>query len=103
MSEQKTAFSRALKSTEAGDYEAALREFVWLHDNPNPDDPSSEMFRRANGFLAWAILGTKYPAAKVKMVDLLEQKKAHLQVHPDDKFVAADAGAMQQALDTYET
>ena len=100
MIEQKAAFSRALKLTEVGDYEGALREFIWLHDNPHPTDPSSEMFRRANGFLAWAMLGNLYPPAVEKMRSLLAQKVTHLRLFPDDKRASADAGAMQQALAT---
>lgn len=102
MSEQQEAFSRALDHTRDGNYAAALQEFVWLHDNPNPDDLSSEMFRRANGFLAWATLGTKYPPAAQKMREMLEAKRALLQRSPDDKFLGADARAMQAALATYE-
>ena len=102
MSEQQQAFSRALQHTKAGNYAAALQEFVWLHDNPNPDDPSSEMFRRANGFLAWATLGTSYPPAADTMRDMLDAKKARLQRTPDDTFLGADARAMEAALATYE-
>ena len=102
MSEQQQAFSRALKHTEDGNFAAALQEFVWLHDNPNPDDPPSEMFRRANGFLAWATLGASYPPAAEKMRAMLEAKKARLQLSPDDKLLGADARAMQAALMTYE-
>lgn len=102
MNELKDVFSRAIRSIQAGNYEAALNDFVWIHDNPDTTDPSSEMFRRANGFLAWATLGLRYPPAAAKMREVLDQKVAHLKLHPDDKFVNADAGAMQQALITYE-
>jgi len=102
MSEQQKAFSRALKETQDGNYAAALQEFVWLHDHPNPDDPSSEMFRRANGFLAWATLGLTYPPAAEKMREILEAKKKLLQRSPDDKFVGADVRAIQAALMTYD-
>jgi hypothetical protein len=103
MSEQQEAFSRALKQTKDGNYAAALKEFIWLHDNPNPGDPSSEMFRRANGFLAWATLGNLYPPAIVKMREVLEAKLEWLENAPDDKFVGADASALEAALATYDS
>jgi len=91
-------FHRAVECLKKGDYESALNDFVWLHDNPDPFDRSSEMFRRAHGFSVWALMGKKYPPATEKMVELLAQKEEYLKIHPDDMFVRADAGAMQQAL-----
>jgi hypothetical protein len=94
----KSVFAQAVQMAESGDYEEALKCFVWLHDHPLASDPSSEMFRRAFGFLAWATMGEKYPPATKKMRELLDEKIAYLKIHPDDSFVNADAGAMQQAL-----
>lgn len=98
MNDSKSVFSTAVRLAENGDYEGALKNFIWLHDHPVVTDPSSEMFRRAYGFLAWATLGEKYPPATEKMRELLDEKIAYLKLHPDDAFVDADAGAMQQAL-----
>ncbi|QYF95595.1 hypothetical protein KY495_10840 [Massilia sp. PAMC28688] len=102
MHELKAVFKQAISAFEANDFEGALRHFVWLHDNPNRNDLSSEMFRRANGFLAWGGLATKYPPARQKLQELLAIKVAHLRDHPEDTFVKADAGAMQQALNMFE-
>jgi len=101
MSEQQEAFSRALTRTQDGNYTAALEEFVWLYDNPNPSDPSSEMFRRANGFLAWATLGTLYPPAAEKLHEVLAATRTKLESHPDDGVACADVRALEAALATY--
>ena len=100
MEEVRAVFSRACSAANSGDYEAALRDFVWLH-HPDRDDLSTEVFRRANGFFVWALMGKHYAPATQKMRELLEIKVEHLKLHPDDQFVLADAGAMQQALAMY--
>ena len=102
MDQLRTVFSRACSAANSGQYEAALKDFIWLHDHPDRNDLSSEVFRRANGFSVWALMGTHYPPAADKMRELLNIKVTHLKLHPDDQFVRADAGAMQQALAMYD-
>lgn len=99
----KLVFARAVRSLETGDYQSALDDFVWLHDNPDPQCPPSEMFRRVNGFSCWALLGLKYPPAIEKMKTMLAEKATYLQANPGDQFVRADVGAMRQAIEFSES
>jgi hypothetical protein len=98
----KDVFHRSRIALEAGDYETALNDLIWIHDNPDHSDPSSEVFRRAYGLLAWATLAKVYPPAEDSMRTRLEIKLQYLALHPDDSHAKADAAAMQAALTMYE-
>jgi len=94
------ALHSAVEAAKAGDFETSLERFVWMHDHPMKEMLSSEMTRRVYGFFAWAQIGVIYPPALAKLRELLEDKKKHLVLHPDDSHTAADVGAMQQALES---
>lgn len=98
MKELMDALHSAVEAAKVGDFETTLERFVWMHDHPVREMLSSEMTRRVYGFFTWAQIGVIYPPALAKLRELLEAKKAHLALHPDDSYTAADAGAMQQAL-----
>jgi hypothetical protein len=102
MERLKDVFHRSRIALEAGDYEAALNDLIWIHDNPDHSDPSSEVFRRAYGSLAWATLANVYPPAGDSMRTLLEMKLQHLELHPEDSHAKADAAAIKAALAMYE-
>ena len=98
----KDVFNRSSKSVEAGNYAAALKDLIWIHNNPDPSDPSSEVFRRAYGLLAWATLATAYPAAAEALRRHLAEKLEHVALHPEDAHAIADVGAMRSAIAMYE-
>jgi len=93
-----TIYTRACQFIQQCDYAGALRDFVWLHDNPTVGDPASEVFRRAYGFQAWGQLGNVYPPAKEKMRELLDLNIAILNAELPSKAIESDISAMKRAL-----
>lgn len=96
-----TKFSEVSEAMAQGKEDVALRGLLWIHDNPEPADPSSEMFRRAYGFLAFAVLATKYAPAKEALINLIDTKKRQLAagVSPVDvQRTRADLRSLEQAM-----
>lgn len=100
MENLRDVYTRACTLTKEGNYEAALEAFVWLHDNPMPDVPASEMFRRACGFQAWALLGTIYAPARRKMEELLAVKMESAEQEPPSQAIQADINVMKGILES---
>lgn len=98
MEQLKETYIRACQLVMKGNYPDALEAFVWLHDNPVPDQPISEVFRRACGFQAWGILGTVYPPARERMQQLLSVKIASLDGRMPDKAMESDIFVMKKIL-----
>lgn len=98
MEQLKETYIRACQLVVKGNYPDALEAFVWLHDNPVPDEPISEVFRRACGFQAWGMLGTVYPPAREKMQQDLSLKIASLQSRMPDKAIESDIFVMKKIL-----
>jgi hypothetical protein len=103
MEELLAAFHRGIEAMQAGDYPRALSEFVWVHDNPSLGDLSSECVRRAYCFSAWAGFGNIYQPARDKMVEILAEKQKLAQIDLQNRHLAADIRAMQQALSFADT
>ncbi|MFC5550991.1 hypothetical protein [Massilia aerilata] len=92
------ALQESADAAEAHDYAKALELLVWIHDNPNPADPSSEMFRRAYGFLAFGVLAGVYEPAKAKLIELVTAKRAQVAAGLADDATKADLRALEARL-----
>lgn len=93
-------FKEVGDAIEQRQYEKALKGLLWIHDNPDPSDPSSEMFRRAYGFLALAVLAKEYEPAKTVLIDLVTKKRDSLAGGLTDEPTAADLRALEEAMRT---
>lgn len=93
-------FKESGDAAAAGDFAKALELLIWIHDNPDRANPSSEIFRRANGFLALAVLARKYEPAKQALIKLVEDKRQAEAANKADDFMRADLRALQHAIDT---
>lgn len=82
----------------AGDYAKALECLVWIHDNPDPSHPSTEMFRRAYGFLALGTLAGVYEPAKAKLTELVTAKRDQVAAGLADDATKADLRALEERL-----
>lgn len=99
----KEVVRRGTQAAEDGNFSNALADYLWAHDNPSPDDPASEYFRRVTCFFCWANLGAVYAPAHDEMLALIAEKEAYLRGNPDDAYVQADLRAMQGALENAKT
>ncbi|NHZ42834.1 hypothetical protein [Massilia aquatica] len=100
MEQLKETYIRACQLVVQGNYPDALEAFVWLHDNPVPDEPISEVFRRACGFQAWGLLGRVYAPARERMQEILSVKVASMKKGKPDKAIASDVLVMKGILDS---
>ncbi|NHZ90444.1 hypothetical protein F2P45_15660 [Massilia sp. CCM 8733] len=100
MEQLKETYIRACQLVVQGNYPDALEAFVWLHDNPMPDEPISEVFRRACGFQAWGLLGRVYAPAAEKMHEILSIKIVSMNKGKPDKAVESDILVMKGILAT---
>lgn len=91
-------FKESADAVQAGRYDEALKALLWIHDNPNPADPSSEMFRRAYGFLALGVLAEAYEPAKQALIDLVMRKRERLAAGLADPATEADLRALEAAM-----
>jgi hypothetical protein len=103
MEQLKETYIRACQLVVRGNYPDALEAFVWLHDNPMPDEPISEVFRRACGFQAWGLLGRVYAPARDRMQEILSGKIASLDNRLPDKAMASDILVMKRILAHLDT
>lgn len=98
MEQLKETYIRACQLVVQGNYPDALEAFVWLHDNPVPDEPISEVFRRACGFQAWGLLGRVYAPARERMQEIVAVKVASMKKGKPDKATASDVLVMKGIL-----
>jgi hypothetical protein len=91
-------FKESADAIQAGKYDEALEALLWIHDNPNPADPSSEMFRRAYGFLALGVLAEAYEPAKLALIDLVTKKRDRVAAGLADTAIQADLRALEAAM-----
>lgn len=96
------AFKESGDAAEAGDHARALELLIWIHDNPDPADPSSEMFRRAYGFLALGALAGVYAPAKQALTELVATKRAEVAAGNANAATQADLRALEAALQRAE-
>lgn len=92
------AFKQSADAAQAGQYDKALELLIWIHDNPDASHPSSEMFRRACGFLAFGALAGVYEPAKTALTDLVAKKRQQVAAGGANKATEADLRALEAAL-----
>ncbi|HEX8614019.1 MAG TPA: hypothetical protein VF800_22305 [Telluria sp.] len=98
MEKLKETYIRACQLVVQGNYPDALEAFVWLHDHPVPEEPISEVFRRACGFQAWGLLGKVYAPARERMQAILSVNIASMENRKQDKAIASDILVMKGIL-----
>lgn len=101
MEKLKETYIRACQLVVQGNYPDALEAFVWLHDHPLPDEPVSEVFRRACGFQAWGLLGQVYAPARKRMQEILARNIAtakNSRPGKANKAVASDILVLESIL-----
>lgn len=98
MEKLKETYIRACQLVVQGNYPDALEAFVWLHDNPMPDEPISEVFRRACGFQAWGLLGKVYAPARERMQAILSAQLAAMNDSKPNKAIESDILVMKSIL-----
>lgn len=91
-------FKESADAIQAGKYDEALKALLWIHDNPNPADPSSEMFRRAYGFLALGVLAATYEPAKEALIELVTKKRDKVEAGLADTATEADLRSLEAAM-----
>jgi hypothetical protein len=94
----KEAFGESGDAVETGDYAKALELLIWIHDNPNPADPSSELYRRAYGFLALGVLAEVYEPAKQALIDLVTKKRDRVAAGLADTATEPDLRALEAVM-----
>ena len=82
----------------AGDYAKALECLIWIHDNPDPSDPRSELFRRFSSFAALGMLAGVYEPAKAKLIELVAAKRGQVAAGNADDEAKDDLRALEGAL-----
>jgi hypothetical protein len=85
-------------ATVAGNYAKALELLIWIHDNPNPADPISEMLRRDCGFHGLGLLAKHYEPAKAALVRLVAVKRDRVAAGTADDAMQADLRSLEEML-----
>jgi hypothetical protein len=68
--------ARARKYYQQGNYEKALQDHIWFHDNALKYKPSLYGVRLSFALLDWIELGQKYPKAHNELIDIRNRKTA---------------------------
>jgi len=66
--------ARARKYYQQGNYEKALQDHIWFHNNALKHKPSLYGVRLSFALLDWIELGRKYPAAHNELIDIRNRK-----------------------------
>lgn len=66
--------ARAHKYFQQGNYEKALQDHIWFHDNALKYKPSLYGVRLSFALLDWIELGRKYPKAHNELIDIRNRK-----------------------------
>ena len=66
--------ARARKYYQQGNYEKALQDHIWFHDNALKYKPSLYGVRLSFALLDWIELGRKYPKAHNELIDIRNRK-----------------------------
>ena len=91
-------FQESADAVAAGDYAKALECLIWIHDNPDRSHPSTEMFRRACGFLALGTLAGVYEPAKATLIELVTAKRDRVAAGLADTATEADLRALEEVM-----
>lgn len=70
--------ARARKYYQQGNYEKALQDHIWFHNNALKYKPSLYGIRLSFALLDWIELGKKYPKAYNELIDIRNRKADHI-------------------------
>jgi hypothetical protein len=81
-----------------GQFEEALAEFEWFHENSLIEDPSLRGVRRSFALSYWAELGEQYPPALRALIALRDRNRTSLLAGLHDNKLFADIEAINRYL-----
>jgi tetratricopeptide (TPR) repeat protein len=101
--------ARARKYYEQGNYEKALQDYIWFHDNALKYKPSLYGVRLSFALLDWIELGKKYPKAHNELIDirnrksdLIKTKHGTQELFHDVKSINTYLNENQKTVDLYK-
>ena len=90
--------ARARKYYRQGQYEKALKDHIWFHENALTYKPSLYGVRLSFALIDWVKLGRKYPAAHNALIDLRNRKADLLRSRQGTPELFHDVKAINQYL-----
>src|SRR5262249_300964 len=98
------ALRRAKTYAQKGEFEKALQEHVWFHDNALQGDRSYYGVRLSFGLDEWVELGRKYPKALEELKNIRDKKTSLLSSGDTNPELFHDVAAINEHLgDTRST
>jgi hypothetical protein len=101
--------ARARKYFQQGNYEKALQDHIWFHDNALKYKPSLYGVRLSFALLDWIELGKEYPKAHNELVDirnrkanLIRKKKGTQELFHDVKSINKYFNESRRTVDLYK-
>jgi hypothetical protein len=101
--------ARARKYYEQGNYEKALQDHIWFHDNALKYKPSLYGVRLTFALLDWIELGKKYPKAHNELIDIrnrkaeqIKNKRGTLELFHDVKSINTYLNENKKTVDLYK-
>lgn len=101
--------ARARKYYEQGNYEKALQDHIWFHDNALKYKPSLYGVRLTFALLDWIELGKKYPKAHNELIEIrnrkayqIRKKRGTQELFHDVKSINTYLHENQRTVDLYK-
>ncbi len=101
--------ARARKYFQQGEYEKALQDHIWFHDNALKYKPSLYGIRITFALLDWIELGQKYPKAHNELIDirnrkadLIKTRHGTLELFHDVQSINKYLNDRQKTIDLYK-
>ena len=89
---------RARGAARSGDYEFALREYIWFHDHALEERPSLYGVRLSYALADWIELGENYPPALRALENIADRKTADLLAGAGDRGTFHDVVSINEYL-----
>ncbi|MGC2211553.1 MAG: hypothetical protein WA532_15710 [Candidatus Korobacteraceae bacterium] len=87
---------------ECGQYDEALREYRWFHENAVALNPALCGVRLSFALSYWVQLGDVYPPARAELESIRDAKATSLREGSKDRDLFIDVSAMNEALEQVE-
>ena len=101
--------ARARKYYQQGNYEKALQDHIWFHENALKHKPSLYGVRLSFALLDWIELGRKYPEAYNELIDirnrkteLIKKKSGTLELFHDVQSINKYVNESTRTIDLYK-
>lgn len=91
--------ARARKYFRQGNYEKALQDHIWFHDNALKYKPSLYGIRLSFALLDWIELGREYPKAHNELVDIRNRKSELIKNKRGSRELFHDVKSINRYLD----